>query len=197
MALAARRTAEPPSWPRGDGRHLAPPGGPLKACRRDETGGALGDRDGGRLGKAADDARHHRRVGNPQAREAAYLKVRGHHRVRAGAHPCGTDGMEEGNQGCVDIGVDLRVGLQRRSGEQFDLWGLEDKITCPLLNIGGEGEGSLRTDAHRFYELLRGPKRDRLIKASEGGEAHCAVNNRNLANQIEFDFLDDVFSATA
>jgi hypothetical protein len=81
--------------------------------------------------------------------------------------------------------------------KEFDLWGLEDKITCPLLNIGGEGEGSLRTDALRFYELLRGPKRDRLIKESEGGEAHCAVNNRNLANQIEFDFLDDVFSGTA
>jgi hypothetical protein len=81
--------------------------------------------------------------------------------------------------------------------EEFDLWGLEDKITCPILNIGGEGEGSLRTDALRFYELLKGPKRDRLIKESEGGEAHCAVNNRNLANQIEFDFLDDVFSETA
>jgi hypothetical protein len=77
--------------------------------------------------------------------------------------------------------------------KEFDLWGLEDKITCPLLNIGGEGEGSLRTDALRFYELLSGPKRDRLIKESEGGEAHCAVNNRNLANQIEFDFLDDAF----
>jgi hypothetical protein len=81
--------------------------------------------------------------------------------------------------------------------KEFDLWGLEDSITCPLLNIGGEGEGSLRTDALRFYELLKGPKRDRLIKQSEGGEAHCAVNNRNLANQIEFDFLDDVFSKTA
>jgi hypothetical protein len=80
---------------------------------------------------------------------------------------------------------------------EFDLWGLEDKITCPVLNIGGEGEGSLRTDALRFYELLKGPKRDRLITESEGGETHCAVNNRNLANQIEFDFLDEVFSHTA
>lgn len=80
--------------------------------------------------------------------------------------------------------------------KEFDLWGLEDKITCPTLNIGGEGEGNMITDAHRFYELLRGPKRDRLIKESEGGEAHCAVNNRNLGNQIEFDFLDDVFSGT-
>ena len=81
--------------------------------------------------------------------------------------------------------------------KEFDLWGLEDKITCPILNIGGEGEGSLITGARKFYELLKGPKRDRLIKESEGGEAHCAVNNRNLGNQIEFDFIDDVFSQTA
>jgi hypothetical protein len=81
--------------------------------------------------------------------------------------------------------------------KEFDLWGLEDKITCPILNIGGEGEGTLTTGARKFYELLKGPKRDRFILASEGGEAHCAVNNRNLANQIEFDFLDDVFSETA
>ncbi|HEX4215280.1 MAG TPA: alpha/beta hydrolase [Candidatus Dormibacteraeota bacterium] len=81
--------------------------------------------------------------------------------------------------------------------KEFDLWGLEDKITCPVLNVGGEGEGAMVTDARRFYELLRGPKRARLIKETEGGEAHCAMNNRNLGNQIEFDFLDDVFSGTA
>jgi pimeloyl-ACP methyl ester carboxylesterase len=81
--------------------------------------------------------------------------------------------------------------------KEFDLWGLEDKITCPILNIGGEGEGSLFAESHRFYELLKGPKRERLIKESEGGEAHTAVNNRNLANQIEFDFLDDAFSQPA
>jgi len=59
------------------------------------------------------------------------------------------------------------------------------------------GEGSLFAESHRFYELLSGPKRERLIKESEGGEAHTAVTNRNLANQIEFDFLDDVFSETS
>jgi hypothetical protein len=81
--------------------------------------------------------------------------------------------------------------------KEFDLWGLEDKITCPILNIAGEGEGSLYTESHEFYKLLKGPKRERLVRESEGGEAHTQVNNRNLANQIEFDFLDDVFSETA
>jgi len=77
---------------------------------------------------------------------------------------------------------------------EFDLWGLEDKITQPLLNIRGEGEGSMLSDSHAFYERLTGSKRERLIMEKEGGELHCAVNNRALANQIEYDFLDDVFS---
>ena len=49
------------------------------------------------------------------------------------------------------------------------------------------------TDAHRFCQLLRRPKRDRLIKESEGGEAHGAVKNCNLGNQIESDFLATSF----
>jgi hypothetical protein len=77
---------------------------------------------------------------------------------------------------------------------EFDIWGLEDKITCPLLNIGGAGEGSLASDGHTFYERLSCEKAERFIEEFEGGEAHCAVNNRGLANQIEFDFLDEVFA---
>jgi hypothetical protein len=77
---------------------------------------------------------------------------------------------------------------------EFDLWGLEDEITCPLLTIGGAGEGNMSSDGHRFYERLRCQKAERFIQEFEGGEAHCAVNNRSLANQIEFDFLDEVFA---
>ncbi|BBA99829.1 hypothetical protein RVR_6622 [Actinacidiphila reveromycinica] len=77
---------------------------------------------------------------------------------------------------------------------EFDIWGLEDQITCPLLNIGGAGEGSLASERRAFYERLSCVKAERFIAESEGGEAHCAANNRVLANQIEFDFLDDVFA---
>ncbi len=80
---------------------------------------------------------------------------------------------------------------------EFDLWGLQGQITCPLLNIGGAGEGDLSGDGHKFFELLTCEKRERFIQEFEGGEAHCAVNNRNLANQIEFDFLDEVFTKGA
>jgi hypothetical protein len=77
---------------------------------------------------------------------------------------------------------------------EFDLCGLEDKITCPLLNIGGAGEGDMSSDGHAFFERLTCEKRERYIREAEGGEAHCAVNNRSLANQIEFDFLDEIFA---
>ena len=31
-----------------------------------------------------------------------------------------------------------------------------------------------------------------MVTTAEGGEAHCVVNNIPLANQIEFDWRDDV-----
>ncbi|WP_331769138.1 hypothetical protein OG948_35585 (plasmid) [Embleya sp. NBC_00888] len=77
---------------------------------------------------------------------------------------------------------------------ESDIWGLEDQITCPLLNVGGAGEGSLASDGQKFYERLSRQKEERFIEESEGGEAHCAVNSRTLGNQIEFDFLDKVFA---
>lgn len=63
----------------------------------------------------------------------------------------------------------------------------------PVGEIAAELGVSMARDAHRFYELLNCEKHERYITESEGGEAHCAVNNRNLANQIEFDFPDEVF----
>jgi hypothetical protein len=62
-------------------------------------------------------------------------------------------------------------------------------------SVGGDGNPR-RGNGLKVCES-ESPKRDRLIEQSEGGEAHRAVNNRNLANQLEFDFLDDVLSETA
>ncbi len=76
----------------------------------------------------------------------------------------------------------------------YNLSGLEGKITCPLLYIGGEGEGpSMIALAHEFFEKLTCPKTERVVLSAEGGEAHCQVNNPSLKHQIEFDWLDDVF----
>jgi hypothetical protein len=76
---------------------------------------------------------------------------------------------------------------------KFKLWGLEDKITCPYFNIGGQGEGPLAVDGENFYEKLTCPKAQHIIAAQDGGEAHCGVNNASLEHQIIFDWLDEIF----
>ena len=77
---------------------------------------------------------------------------------------------------------------------QYTLAGLERKITCPLLSVGGEGEGpSANAMAHEFFEKLTCPKTERVVTSAEGGEAHCQINNPSLKHQIEFDWLDEVF----
>jgi pimeloyl-ACP methyl ester carboxylesterase len=77
---------------------------------------------------------------------------------------------------------------------RYNLAGLEEKITCPLLSVAGEGEGPLAIGlGHDFYEKLSCPKTERLVSLLEGGEAHCQMNNPSLKHQIEFDWLDDVF----
>ena len=75
---------------------------------------------------------------------------------------------------------------------KFNLWGLEDKITGPYFNIGGQGEGQLAVVSQSFYDKLTCPKAQRIIATKEGGEAHCGVNDASLSHQIVFDWLDDV-----
>jgi pimeloyl-ACP methyl ester carboxylesterase len=76
---------------------------------------------------------------------------------------------------------------------KYSLWGLEDKITCPYFNIGGQGEGQLAVDGQKFYDKLTCPKAQHIITTKEGGDAHCGVNSASLEHQIIFDWLDDVF----
>ena len=76
---------------------------------------------------------------------------------------------------------------------KYSLRDLEDKITCPYFDVGGEGEGQLAVDGRKFYDKLTCPKAQHIIATMEGGEAHCGVNNSSLEHQIMFDWLDDVF----
>lgn len=75
---------------------------------------------------------------------------------------------------------------------KYNLWGLEDKITCSYFNIGGEGEGRLAVYGQKFYDKLTCPKAQRIVTTKEGGEAHCGVNDASLEHQVIFDWLDDV-----
>jgi pimeloyl-ACP methyl ester carboxylesterase len=93
---------------------------------------------------------------------------------------------------CGMAGKSLAAFLDNLS--HYTLAGLEGKITCPLLSIGGEGEGpSMNALAHEFFGKLTCPKAERVVTSAEGGEAHCQINNPSLKHQIEFDWLDDVF----
>ena len=93
---------------------------------------------------------------------------------------------------CGMAGKSLAAFLDNLS--HYSLAGLEGKITCPLLSIGGEGEGPSATRAaHEFFEKLICPKTERVVISAEGGEAHCQINNPSLKHQIEFDWLDDIF----
>ena len=54
---------------------------------------------------------------------------------------------------------------------RYSVAGLEGKITRPLLY----------------------PKKERVVRAVEGDEANCTINNPNFKHQIEFDWSDEVF----
>ena len=80
---------------------------------------------------------------------------------------------------CGMAGKSLAAFLDNLS--QYTLAGLEGKITCPLLSIGGEGEGpSANAMAHEFFEKLTCPKRERVVTSAEGGETHFQINNPSL-----------------
>ncbi|MEK4042105.1 alpha/beta fold hydrolase [Paenibacillus sp. FSL H8-0048] len=78
---------------------------------------------------------------------------------------------------------------------QGSLLGLEEQITCPVLNMIGEGEfGPEQLEEERkHFAMLKNPKnRFNLTMAYEGGEQHCTENNLLLKNQLEMDWLDEV-----
>jgi pimeloyl-ACP methyl ester carboxylesterase len=92
---------------------------------------------------------------------------------------------------CGMAGEPLAAFLENLS--HYSLAGLEGEIVCPLLSVGGEGEGpSANAMAHEFFEKLTCPKTERVVTSAEGGEAHCQINNPSLKHQIEFDWLDEV-----
>lgn len=78
--------------------------------------------------------------------------------------------------------------------DSFNLYGLEDKITCPLLVVQAAAEGEEQTRiAVDFFNKLPNPKNKfRLTTEDDGAEMHCQKGNAMLLHAIEFDWLDDV-----
>lgn len=79
---------------------------------------------------------------------------------------------------------------------EFTILGLEDKITCPLLQMVGEGEFSAEKleEAKLYFTKFKNPKNKfNITTAEEGGEQHCTANNLSLKHQLEMDWLDELF----
>jgi dienelactone hydrolase len=80
---------------------------------------------------------------------------------------------------------------------EMNLAGLEDKITCPLLNLSSTGEGKIMYDnARAFFDALPNP-RNRFVLTTEdqGAEMHCQRGNSSLLHQVAFDWLDEILAA--
>lgn len=79
--------------------------------------------------------------------------------------------------------------------KKMTLWGLEDKITCPVLNISTTGEGrEMYENARDFYNKLSNPfNRFVLTTQEQGAELHTIRGNSSLLHQIIFDWLDEIF----
>ena len=79
---------------------------------------------------------------------------------------------------------------------KFTLYGLEEKITCPLLVVqaAAEGEEPSRI-AKQFFDKLPNPRNKfRLTTEDDAAEMHCQKGNAMLLHAIEFDWLDDVWA---
>lgn len=82
--------------------------------------------------------------------------------------------------------------------EKFKLYGLEDKITCPLLVVQAAAEGEFQAKlAKDFFDKLPNPKNVfRLTTEDDAAEMHCQKGNAMLLHAIEFDWLDDILGLT-
>jgi hypothetical protein len=93
-------------------------------------------------------------------------------------------------------GTDSIEGYLRRLAD-FNLEGLADKITCPVLCTIGVGEGQAALDESRaFFDLLPNPNKVYFKLTTEmGADNHVGLNNISYAAGVIFDWFSDVFRA--
>ena len=83
-----------------------------------------------------------------------------------------------------------------RGEVEFDIEGQEHEITCAAMALAGEGEGQeLLSQTERFYENISSSQKALKIfsLAEDASDDHCQLDNRTRANQVIFDWLDEVF----
>jgi len=70
------------------------------------------------------------------------------------------------------------------------------EVTIPMLCMIADGDPpECIRQAEETYDLLPNPKKaKRVFSPDTGADAHCHVNNLFLANQVLFDWFDEVGS---
>ncbi|MGW5345126.1 alpha/beta hydrolase family protein [Streptomyces sp. NPDC004050] len=91
-------------------------------------------------------------------------------------------------------GIDSPYDLLTEVG-RYDLAGVLDRITVPLLVTSPEGEQFWPGQARELYEALPGDKGFVEFVAAEGTDLHCEPLGRALFEQRVFDWLDERLEA--
>jgi alpha-beta hydrolase superfamily lysophospholipase len=92
---------------------------------------------------------------------------------------------------------DLFTLLKDTNRPQFTFEGNESKITCPVLALIGENEGvELMNQTKQFLNNISSKEKVlKIFKLDEdASDDHCQLDNRIRANQVIFDWLDDIFN---
>ncbi|MFE5620907.1 dipeptidyl aminopeptidase [Streptomyces virginiae] len=92
----------------------------------------------------------------------------------------------------IDSPYDLLTEMTR-----YDLTGVLDRITVPLLVTSPEGEYFWPGQSRRLYEALPGEKAFVEFTAAEGADLHCEPLGRALFEQRVFDWLAARLGVTA
>ena len=77
---------------------------------------------------------------------------------------------------------------------KMELYGLEEKITCPLLVVQAAAEGEEATrEAKEFFHKLPNPRNEFVITTEDdGAEMHCQKGNASFLHAIQFDWLNGI-----
>jgi pimeloyl-ACP methyl ester carboxylesterase len=95
---------------------------------------------------------------------------------------------------CRRFGVPSFAAWRRAIGE-YRLGDLIRDITCPVLAMVGDREGSEpQSQFEEFVGSLSGPVASRRFGVAEGASTHCQSDNIRLSAQVTFDWLDEIFS---
>ena len=77
----------------------------------------------------------------------------------------------------------------------WDIMPLAGQITVPFLSLQSEGEGeNASRAAQAFFEALTCEKKHIVLKAENGADQHCAMNNIEFASDLVYPWFQKVLA---